>query len=301
MGGIEQRKEECRDTRGVRLDRGLPAGRPLRGAHAAPRAGVHRRGDRDLDARHRHDGRHVHRRQRRAAAAAAVSAAGSALPGRAVAEDTSSWPSRGWPTSPTSQFRERDRTFQHLAAFSSYKGNLAGAGDPVVLKMADVTTEFFDALGVGPAMGRTFLLEPTARRAASRRWCSATSCGGPASARTRRSSARPSRLTASATPSSASCRRASIFPARWRRGRRRSIKIDSRQFAAGAGRRPAEAGRHHRAGARRVRDAPSRRCPTPRSTIERSGTSACCRSRSCWSATSAGRCRCSPARCWSCC
>jgi putative ABC transport system permease protein len=55
------------------------------------------------------------------------------------------------------QFRERDRTFQHLAVFSAYKGNLAGAGDPVVLKMANVTTEFFDALGVRPAMGRTFL------------------------------------------------------------------------------------------------------------------------------------------------
>ncbi len=55
------------------------------------------------------------------------------------------------------QFRERDRTFEHLAVFSSYKGNLTGAGDPVVLKVGNVTTEFFDALGVGPAMGRTFL------------------------------------------------------------------------------------------------------------------------------------------------
>jgi putative ABC transport system permease protein len=55
------------------------------------------------------------------------------------------------------QFRERDRSFQHLAAFSAYKGNLAGAGDPVVLTMANVTTAFFDALGVRPAMGRTFL------------------------------------------------------------------------------------------------------------------------------------------------
>jgi predicted permease len=55
------------------------------------------------------------------------------------------------------QFRERDRTFQHLAVFTSYKGNLTGAGDPVVLNVGGVTTEFFDALGVGPAMGRTFL------------------------------------------------------------------------------------------------------------------------------------------------
>lgn len=55
------------------------------------------------------------------------------------------------------QFRERDRTFQHLAAFSSYKGNLTGAGEPAVLQVSGVTTEFFDVLGVRPALGRTFL------------------------------------------------------------------------------------------------------------------------------------------------
>jgi putative ABC transport system permease protein len=55
------------------------------------------------------------------------------------------------------QFRERDQTFQHLAVFTSYKGNLTGAGDPVVLKVGNVTTEFFDALGIAPAMGRAFV------------------------------------------------------------------------------------------------------------------------------------------------
>ena len=53
-------------------------------------------------------------------------------------------------------FRERDRTFEHLAAFTTYKGNLTGAGDPVVTTVGQVTTEFFDALGVTPVMGRTF-------------------------------------------------------------------------------------------------------------------------------------------------
>ncbi|HXW08108.1 MAG TPA: ABC transporter permease [Vicinamibacterales bacterium] len=55
------------------------------------------------------------------------------------------------------QFRESDRSFQHLAAFTWYKGNLTGAGDPVVIRVGSVTTEFFDALAVKPAMGRTFL------------------------------------------------------------------------------------------------------------------------------------------------
>ena len=54
-------------------------------------------------------------------------------------------------------FRESDRTFQHLAAFTTYKGNLTGVGDPAVMTVGNVTTEFFDALGVTPAMGRTFL------------------------------------------------------------------------------------------------------------------------------------------------
>ena len=54
-------------------------------------------------------------------------------------------------------FRERTRAFQHLAAFTSYNGNLTGAGDPAVITVGHVTTEFFDALAVPAAMGRTFL------------------------------------------------------------------------------------------------------------------------------------------------
>jgi len=54
-------------------------------------------------------------------------------------------------------FRERDRTFEHLAALTTYKANLTGAGDPVVIPVGNVTTEFFDALGVRAALGRTFV------------------------------------------------------------------------------------------------------------------------------------------------
>jgi predicted permease len=53
-------------------------------------------------------------------------------------------------------FREIDQTFQHLAAFTTYKGNLTGAGDPAVMTIGHVTTEFFDALGVAAVTGRTF-------------------------------------------------------------------------------------------------------------------------------------------------
>jgi putative ABC transport system permease protein len=54
-------------------------------------------------------------------------------------------------------FREHDRTFQHLAAFTTRKANLTGVGDPAVITVGWVTTEFFDALGVPAAIGRTFL------------------------------------------------------------------------------------------------------------------------------------------------
>jgi predicted permease len=54
-------------------------------------------------------------------------------------------------------FRASDRAFEHLAAFSNNTGNLTHAGDPTVINVGNVTTEFFDALRVRPVTGRTFL------------------------------------------------------------------------------------------------------------------------------------------------
>ena len=156
MGGVAQRKEECRDTRGVRLFEDFLQ-----------------------------DLRYAARTLRRSPAFSIAAIATLALGiGTTVAMFTvvngvllrplpfpqpdrlflvALSPRHFFMTQPGMadvtylQFRERDRTFQHLAAFSSYKGNLTGAGEPVVLKVASVTTEFFDTLGVGAAMGRTFL------------------------------------------------------------------------------------------------------------------------------------------------
>jgi putative ABC transport system permease protein len=52
--------------------------------------------------------------------------------------------------------RDRDRAFTNLATFSTFDGSLIGAGDPVVITAGSVTTEFFDVLGVPAAYGRTF-------------------------------------------------------------------------------------------------------------------------------------------------
>jgi putative ABC transport system permease protein len=54
-------------------------------------------------------------------------------------------------------FHADNRAFEHVAAYSNGAGNLTGAGDPVVVNVGNVTSEFFDVLGVQPLAGRTFL------------------------------------------------------------------------------------------------------------------------------------------------
>src|SRR5688572_20852782 len=52
--------------------------------------------------------------------------------------------------------RSQPHPFSSLATFSTFDGSLVGAGDPVIVKVGNVTTEFFDVLAVRPALGRTF-------------------------------------------------------------------------------------------------------------------------------------------------
>jgi putative ABC transport system permease protein len=58
-------------------------------------------------------------------------------------------------------FRHENRTFEQFAAMISVpiSANLTGGGEPERLGAAGVTGNFFQALGVQPALGRTFLLE----------------------------------------------------------------------------------------------------------------------------------------------
>jgi len=57
------------------------------------------------------------------------------------------------------EFRRQDRLFDHVASFTGSSANLSGAGDPAHIAAANVTPEFFSALRVNPAMGRTFLAD----------------------------------------------------------------------------------------------------------------------------------------------
>ncbi|HEX8764415.1 MAG TPA: permease prefix domain 1-containing protein, partial [Candidatus Acidoferrum sp.] len=57
-------------------------------------------------------------------------------------------------------FREQDQAFERIASFTSRAtANLTGAGDPVQIPVAYVTTDFFATLRTNPTMGRGFLAE----------------------------------------------------------------------------------------------------------------------------------------------
>jgi putative ABC transport system permease protein len=62
------------------------------------------------------------------------------------------------PVAPADFFdwRSQTKTLDHLAAFDHDQFNLTGNGAPVRLRGARVTSGFFEALGVQPALGRTF-------------------------------------------------------------------------------------------------------------------------------------------------
>jgi len=54
-------------------------------------------------------------------------------------------------------FRQKDVFFEHLTTFDEHDADLAGAGTPVHVPAASVTSEFFETFGVKPVLGRTFL------------------------------------------------------------------------------------------------------------------------------------------------
>ncbi len=55
------------------------------------------------------------------------------------------------------EFRDSDQLFEHLASFGTVRVNLTGAGDPIQIPAAIVTTEFFATLRTNPELGHAFL------------------------------------------------------------------------------------------------------------------------------------------------
>jgi len=59
-------------------------------------------------------------------------------------------------------YRDQNHVFENIAAFRSAGFNLTGGASPERLQATSVTAEFFDVLGVQPGWGRAFLLEEDA-------------------------------------------------------------------------------------------------------------------------------------------
>jgi putative ABC transport system permease protein len=64
------------------------------------------------------------------------------------------------PPADVMDIRDHTDVFQGVAATDrTFEGNLTGDGDPIEIRVAGVTANFFDVLGVEAALGRTFLPE----------------------------------------------------------------------------------------------------------------------------------------------
>jgi putative ABC transport system permease protein len=155
MHGLEQRKEECRDARGIRLledvlqDLGYAA-RTLRRAPGFAAAAI-------------------------ATLALGIGATVAvftvvngvllrplpfARPDRLVAvTHAPRGPFNNGPSMADADyvaFAERTRTFDRLATYATAPAKLTGSGDPALIAAAGVTRDFFEVLGVPAASGRTF-------------------------------------------------------------------------------------------------------------------------------------------------
>ena len=156
LGGLEQRKEECRDTRRVRFIQDAAqdiryAARTLRRMPGFAAAAI---GTLTLGL---------------GATIAIFTVVNGVLlrplpfpqPDRlhyvTLAMPTPFMPQPAMADAHYLELRAADRSFEHLSLYSSRKFNLTNAGEPAVISAGVATAEFFDVLRVPPALGRTFL------------------------------------------------------------------------------------------------------------------------------------------------
>ena len=53
-------------------------------------------------------------------------------------------------------YQEQATTFEHVSAYSDADGNLTGGDEPERVRLASITPNLFDTLGVSPLIGRRF-------------------------------------------------------------------------------------------------------------------------------------------------
>jgi len=65
------------------------------------------------------------------------------------------------PNSPANflNLHDQNQSFEDLSAFRSWSWQLTGGGEPELLRGVRVTSEFFQAVGINPLLGRTFVAE----------------------------------------------------------------------------------------------------------------------------------------------
>jgi len=64
------------------------------------------------------------------------------------------------------EWQRQNHVFSGMAAVSAHELNLTGRGEPMVVRVGDVTADFFSVLGVAPLAGRAFLPADDAQGAA---------------------------------------------------------------------------------------------------------------------------------------
>ena len=101
-------------------------------------------------------------------------------------------------------WRERNHSFQSMAAFLASPMNLLGDRGGEQVPGLSVTADFFETLGTPPLLGRTFRPASTGPRSPAK-LCSATARGSDCLAADLMSSGRRSRSMQAITKSSASC------------------------------------------------------------------------------------------------
>lgn len=82
-----------------------------------------------------------------------------------VSETRVSSPSQRDPVAPANyiDWKQRTRSFEHLAAFREWDANLTGVDRPDHIHAALASSDFFDVLGTRPLLGRTFTAAECAR------------------------------------------------------------------------------------------------------------------------------------------
>src|SRR5574340_748419 len=72
------------------------------------------------------------------------------------ANDRAGIPANGCSYLEFKEWQRQNTVFSDMAAVSAHELNLTGHGEPMVVRVGDVTADFFSVLGVPPLAGRTF-------------------------------------------------------------------------------------------------------------------------------------------------